>query len=246
MSLLAEVPIAVMTREEVRTRFAELEVAESARTGLAVSAKLYQVLGLLDPDADLVRANRELAGELTSGFYDYRSKQLVVASEAELSPRELRTAAHEYTHALQDQHFGIQRLLDEAGNSDARRAVRALLEGDAILTSALYTRSTLSPAEREELNRPPQAEAAAGLALLDRMPLVLRENLIFPYEHGPAFVMASILPALLQRQAIDTVLNQLLAEPPQSSAEILLSGPLSRRAQTDTRGNRGRRGRARR
>src|SRR5262249_23889515 len=144
------------------------------------SAKLYQVLGLLDPDVDLPRANRELAGELASGFYDYRNKRIVVvASEAELSPRELRTAAHEYTHALQDQHFGIQRLLDDAGNNDDRRAVHALLEGDAILTSALYTRSTLSPAEREALNRPPPADAAAGLALLDRTPLVLRENLIF-------------------------------------------------------------------
>ena len=70
----------------------------------------------------------------------------------------------------------------------------ALLEGDAILTSTLYTRSTLSPAEREALNRPPQAEAAAGLALLEQNAEPLREC----HERQLGHLSAADLKALVQ------------------------------------------------
>ena len=53
--------------------------------------------------------------------------------------QELRVIiAHELTHVLQDQHFGLDRLLDSATNSDQLLAHQALGEGDATLVQFLW------------------------------------------------------------------------------------------------------------
>ena len=57
---------------------------------------------------------------------------------------------HEITHALQDQHFGIDSRLDETVTSDATFAYSALVEGDATVTAALCD-SLLAPTTKADL-----------------------------------------------------------------------------------------------
>ena len=76
--------------------------------------------------------------EQVGAYYDpaTRSVNFPIGS---IPIQELRLIiAHELTHVLQDQHFGLDRLLDSATNSDQLLAHQALAEGDATLVQFLW------------------------------------------------------------------------------------------------------------
>jgi len=99
---------------------------------------------------------------------------------------------HEYTHALQDQHFDLTRLEDPeiADSPDRLLAALALIEGDATAAMNLYTQTAM-------LNDPGIAFAllaegalSGTLLLPPDTPEGLGRELIFPYDSGLAFVLA--------------------------------------------------------
>ncbi|MEM1205290.1 MAG: insulinase family protein [Acidobacteriota bacterium] len=81
-------------------------------------------LEILPPDS----ANPELAG-----WYEPTTERLVVVAKKSATFRR-GTLLHELYHALQDQHFDLERLRREAGTDpDAQDALTALIEGEAML-----------------------------------------------------------------------------------------------------------------
>ena len=117
--------------------------------------------------------------------------------------------AHELTHVLQDEHFGLARLLDSAtNNSDQLSARLALVEGDATLVQNLWyidnaggvvsdadlqqfvnrvANTTVEELKRrlKDLESDPQAIKA-----IDETPDFLFEETIGTYYRGQAFVFA--------------------------------------------------------
>src|SRR4051794_40842582 len=67
------------------------------------------------------------------GYYSTREKTLYVYDDIK-GNYERGVLIHEMVHALQDQHFGLDRLHETAFGSDAELARAALVEGDATLT----------------------------------------------------------------------------------------------------------------
>jgi hypothetical protein len=114
----------------------------------------------------------------------------VGADSPALSPAQAITAAHEITHALQDQHWGLRDLLDfDDHASDRQLAALALVEGDAVLVQEVWSARHQTPAEREDARR----EALAGGAdALRQAPRYVREAVLFPYREGPSFVQALV------------------------------------------------------
>jgi hypothetical protein len=110
----------------------------------------------------------------------------------ELSFTEQIVFVHEYTHALQDQHFGLTMLEDEALQStpDRSLAAIALVEGDATATMQVYTQQVTmqNPAVAFELLA--EGALAGNLLLPEDIPPVLVRELMFPYETGLDFVLA--------------------------------------------------------
>lgn len=81
------------------------------REQLETLGELYLVLGLMEPGTDLVELYLDLLGEQVLGLFDTETEDLYVVTDSD-SPGVLEETilAHEYVHALQQQHFDIQRL----------------------------------------------------------------------------------------------------------------------------------------
>jgi len=128
--------------------------------------------------------------------------------------------AHEFTHALQDQHFGLRDLgFDtETGlaNPDRLLAIQALVEGDATVVMTLYTQSVASENPLAAFQLLAQGLMAGNLLLPADTPPVLVEELLFPYNSGEVFVLA------LYRDGGWERVNQAYTDDlPQSSEQIL-------------------------
>lgn len=182
---------------------------------VAATQQLFELMGLVPADSDLAALYVTLLGSQVAGYYDPDTKQLYVVSKSgALGPTEQVTFAHEYTHALQDQNFGLGNLqLDAVGQGDTSLARLSLVEGDATLLMAHWAQAHLTPQELVELIQqstdPEQAQILAG------MPQILRETLLFPYTSGLQFVLAA--QASGGWSAVDAIFGRL----PSSTEQIL-------------------------
>ena len=125
--------------------------------------------------------------------------------------------SHEMIHALQDQHFDLNKtLMIKQDRFDESLAVHAVIEGDALLGGVITM--TGDPARVEmvkDMGKRIQQEAMGASELLKKAPPVLREYLIFPYYGGLEFVQAYVKKNSWQK--IDAVYKQL----PVSTEQIL-------------------------
>jgi hypothetical protein len=163
-------------------------LADNPQDYLLALERLYRGLGLIEPDASLTDLYIELLTSQVAGFYRPDDEAMFVLADAGFGPVERVFYAHEFTHALQDQHFDpwadADGLLDETDRAIGRTA---LTEGDATLLMTQWLASNLSPAEAFEIVRAGLDPAAAEV--LARMPPILAEPLLFPYEDGLELVL---------------------------------------------------------
>lgn len=151
------------------------------REELAKTTKVLRALDLVEEDVDLEAAQASLLGDAVLGYYDFEKDELVVRG-AGLTPGVRQTLVHELTHALQDQHFELDRPELEDRDDEASSAFSGLVEGDARRIEREY-RETLSRAEQRQADRQTSASD-----LDPDIPRVLLESLAFPYSFGPGFV----------------------------------------------------------
>ena len=209
-----DVPRSFMAKDALRRYLTETIEKDYSPEEREADTRLLRALGLLRPDQDLVQLYLDLLTEQVIGLYDQETKRFYIVGERQvLDPQTRLTFAHEYVHALQDQHFDLQRLLpDDPENNDAALAVRALVEGDATLASFLWARQTFTSSDLMAL----LAQAGSGgNQQLNRVPRVLREELLFPYERGQQFVQA-----LYDRGGWRAV-DEAFRDPPTSTSHIL-------------------------
>ncbi|MBI4729639.1 MAG: hypothetical protein HY775_09105 [Acidobacteria bacterium] len=208
----------VVTDARLRWKVAEQFRKDNPRAEVEASGRVLTALGMLGPSEDLYRILLGVNEEVVGGFYDTRTKRLVIEGDpSRLSPLDRFVLAHELTHALTDQHFDLGRLdtLNARHEDDRAAAFLALAEGDASLTSALYASEVLTPAERASLAG---EIARAPRAAFDASPEFLQRTLLFPYQEGLAFAQA-----LRDRGGFDLV-DAAYKDPPLSSEQILHPG----------------------
>ena len=145
--------------------------------------EVLKLLGLLEPGADLREISAKVFGEGVAGYYDPRSKHLRIVTGVTPDALGDVVLAHELTHALEDQRFGLD--LDESGTDDAALAALALVEGSATLVMQEYlvryvgTEKALSGLLGSTLH-------AGGPDL----PPFIEAQQLFPYTGGMQFVQA--------------------------------------------------------
>ncbi len=218
----------LMTPAELRAyqekKFDEDYTPEEARR----DALTLAALDLLPRGFNLREFLLDLYTEQIVGFYDPDTKQFFVISAAgQPGILERVTFAHEYTHLLQDQHFDLialgftddERKRPKDLDDDAMLARRALVEGDATLTQLLYLQR-LPLAEQEEWLEAVQRQPSE---VFDRAPRAIREELVFPYTAGLAFVQR-----LYVRGGWEAV-NAAFRDPPASTEQILHPEKFDRR-----------------
>ncbi len=124
--------------------------------------------------------------------------------------------AHELTHALQDQNFGLGASLDKLKDDDDRTlALKSVAEGDATIAGFAYAVGRMDNSTADtlatNLKQLPQALAAEA----PNTPEGLSVPLLFQYSDGVSFV------AEAYRRGGWPAVDALYRNPPQSSHQIL-------------------------
>lgn len=220
LPVLEPVDFQVSDRETIREfARASLEREMPAEQWAGYEALLAHT-GLIPPTTSLEDLVLSLYTEQIAGYYDPARKTFYLA---DWLPELLQRAvvAHEATHALQDQHFDLERWLAEVPSTeDGALARAAVTEGDAMAAMLAYilvpTGVSLDdlPGVGELLSRNAGATAAA-FPTFDQAPKALQRLLLFPYVEGADFVLEA-----RARGGWDAV-DRLYREPPVSTEQIL-------------------------
>jgi hypothetical protein len=185
-----------------------------------IEERLLVMLGLLPPDTQL----RELLGkaltEEVAGYYIPRTGTMALVRGAGLDGLFAEVAlAHELTHALEDQRFGIEPHGASGFLRDRAVAEAALREGSATLAMLEYV--ALTQGGGQEL---PAGARRLLLEELDQLalpastglPRYVREGLLFSYAAGARFV-----DRLQSREGWAAVDRAFEEVPPLSSEQIM-------------------------
>lgn len=188
---------------------------------------LLQTLGLLQPGQNLVQIELQLLDDQVSGLYDPDSRTMYIVGDSQsFGPAAEITFAEEYTHALQDQYYGLYKLAPlHPTNDDAAAAAHAVIAGDATLVQQIWAHQNLTPSQIDEAA---ETETSAG-AGDENMPNVVREEASFSYQQG----LLLVEHAYQQAQSFSAV-NAILAAPPLSTAQVLEPERYTRQVQAQS------------
>ncbi len=191
---------------------------------VAGTETLYKSLLLMPQDASLRDLYIELLTSQVAGLYDDETKRMYVVSQSgQIGPTEEITYAHEYTHALQDQAFGLRSLVGDAKDQGDRTLARTtLVEGDATLSMTLWAQRYLTAAQLGEVAA--SAGDPASQAVLNGMPAILREPLLFPYTSGFQLAFSAFSSA-----GGFAGVDALFKDPPDSTEQVLHPDKLASR-----------------
>ncbi len=186
----------IMQKDAIRARLLERVDQEYSADELAAEELALKRLGLLPADADYKKLVIDLLTEQIAGFYDPVERRLYIAGWQQTGMESLDDIlmAHEIDHALQDQHFGLRKFMKpNKQNSDATVARQALVEGDgtALMLEFMMNKMNMEmPWADDKTTNMMSAQISTAMAGagMNKIPLVLREGLVFPYMRGLSFV----------------------------------------------------------
>lgn len=205
----------VLDEAELKVRLEKSFNEDNPPELIAANERLLKAMGMFPEDASLSGLYLELLGSQVAGFYSPEDDELYVVSRTGgLGVGERVTFAHEYTHALQDQKFDLESVdLGAVGEGDRSLGRLSLVEGDATLSMSLWLQQHLTPAEQAELVRVSLDPEA--LAILQKMPPILRDSLTFPYDAGLRLVLK------LYSEGGWPAVDAAFARPPASSEQVM-------------------------
>ncbi|HKS27392.1 MAG TPA: hypothetical protein VJS44_06205 [Pyrinomonadaceae bacterium] len=170
--------------------------------------------GVLPEGTDLAALAGSFAAVSAAATYSPLDKQVLLVDKT--ADRYL--LAHEFTHALQDQHFDLMKLLVvRPYDLDRTEALFAVIEGDAMNVQRrleegeAYGRKSLEEITRQERERFQVYRREAG----QLFPPLLIETFSFRYRDGARFVEE------VRRKNGERGVNELYSRPPLSSEQIL-------------------------
>jgi hypothetical protein len=208
------VPVDFLTPEQFRDELTTeaADITPKDRRELRASEAIMRALGLLDGDIDLLDEFNTISTEGVAAFYDPARKQVFVPN-GPLTPSLRATLAHELTHALQDQHYDLSAMQDDAPDDQAS-AQRALIEGDAQRIEHAYVGS-LSNADMAQYREESKRAATESRRALEGVPPIIRAIFESPYVLGESLIGALLLDGGPSR------INQAFIEPPTSEEHLL-------------------------
>lgn len=176
-----------------------------------VAPDVLAALRFVPQGTDLAELTERMASTAVKGLYDAESDHLyVVADQGPLGPVEQAATAHEIVHALQDQHFGLDRQFLAEGNPEAAGAFSHLVEGDAAVAQQQWMSAHLSATQRQEVLQ--QSTSQQGL---QDLPQAMRVSMVLPYVMGPQLVQT------IESQEGGAGVNAAFDDPPDTTVEVI-------------------------
>ncbi|HEX2597229.1 MAG TPA: hypothetical protein VHL05_00580, partial [Terriglobales bacterium] len=196
------------SRDEV-TAYLEKHMSEDEDAQrLKRSESVLKKFGLLPRNFDLQKFLIALLREQVAGYYDPKTKTVNLLDWIDVE-QQRPVLAHELTHALQDQSFGLEKWMkagyndlglqkknptpDDIEEDEVQTARQAVVEGQAMIVLLDYM---LAPTGQSILTSPQIAEAlkqgmlvgTADSVQFHNAPIFMKEILTFPYRYGLDFV----------------------------------------------------------
>ncbi|HLK08936.1 MAG TPA: hypothetical protein VKV30_13365 [Candidatus Angelobacter sp.] len=224
----------IVSRPQVEKYVGDKFKDDADRIRFERSELVEKKFGLLPRTFDLHSFLIKLLTEQVAGYYDEKTRtmNLLDWNEPEM---QRPVMAHELTHALQDQSFNLEKMskhdeevekhglddLDELIRNDEASTCRsAVLEGQAMIVLLDYV---LAP-QGGSVEKTPQVvdlmqssmDKSRGSPVFDSAPLLLQEQLAFPYRQGMQFIK-DLLVAGGKQLAYTGVLGRM----PQTTREIM-------------------------
>jgi hypothetical protein len=214
LPLLQDIDSEIIDREQLRENLLVLIQEDYGQEQADLDRDVLWLLRLIpDRSLDYFALQIDLYTEQVAGYYDSDTGQLVVIGEpGGLTADQKVTLSHEITHALQDQHFGLDRYDEDDPDFDRFTAFQSLYEGDATWTMIQWAITHLSI---EEINEFMTAGDDTDTSTFDNAPRYIQEGLIFPYNAGFTFVEQLVAAGGLD--AVDAAMQ----DPPVSTEQIL-------------------------
>jgi len=226
----------LVSRDEV-VAFIEKHMAEDEDAQrLKRSESVLKKFGLLPRDFNLQKFLLALLREQVAGYYDPATKTVNLLDWVDVE-QQRPVLAHELTHALQDQSFGLEKWM-KTGSTDIATSKRAPtsadIETDEIQTAhqavvegqamAVLIDYMLAPTGQSLITSPQIVEALkAGMLVgtadsvqFRNAPNFLKEVMTFPYRYGVDFVTA-----VLVAKGKEAAFQGIFRNPPTSSREIM-------------------------
>ena len=213
-----KVPAAMMSSAELERYLKDKMKTEVSSSKVDTEELVLQMFGFAPPDFKLKQTTLDLLQEQAAAFYDFKARKLYVLDHVQegLGPELL---IHELGHALADQRYGLSKFLKAAKGDDAALARMAVMEGQAMWLMGEHAarESGLSLKTSPELvSRLSQSNdnSEDGFPVMKRVPLYLKESLLFPYSYGFRFQAAVC-------EKDPNCMKRVFEQPPASSAQVM-------------------------
>jgi hypothetical protein len=206
------VPVKLVTPQRMSTSVERQTRAQLPFDQLSRRSLAWQTIGVIPVGTSLARQELRFLGQQVLGHYDPSSGALVVSSSGAMGGEEKLTLAHELTHAIDDQNFGLARLQLPAQRclDDSAAAALSVAEGSAMYFSFQVALRYFSLADRMSLlGSALQAPAPKGI-----VPFVVAQE-EFPYTAGMQYVTD------LVQQGGTALVDGAIQNPPTSTAQIM-------------------------
>jgi hypothetical protein len=200
------------------------------------SELVLKKFGLLPRDFNLETFLVALLREEIAGYYDPKTKTVNLLDWVPMEEQE-PVMAHELTHALQDQSFGIEKWMkkDEKDLAEIRRdptptdiqndemdnAREAVIEGQA---QAMMFQYAMAPTGHTIVDSPVLVDSMVeetltgtpGTKVFNDAPIFMKESLTFPYSYGLEFIVK-----LMQKGGKEKAFAGALQNPPHTTRQIM-------------------------
>ncbi len=217
-----QIPVTFPTAREVAIGLLQRYQEEQPQQELTLPI----ALGLIPPLDPLPLPDvTAQAAHISSRYLPAERQILIVVSRSPTTADDERSLVRAIARALLDQQFSLATLTPCQPTTDAALALRALVEGDAVLTTARYANPQPAPTDLEHLAQmAADAEEPTYAALADNAAFARLR--LFPYREGAQFVAA------LYDSGRWAAVNRAYARPPCSTEQVLHPERYTAAAQT--------------
>ncbi|HEV7553188.1 MAG TPA: hypothetical protein VGP65_15980 [Candidatus Angelobacter sp.] len=224
----------IVSRDQVEKYIGAKFKNDADRIRFERSELVQKKFGLLPRQFDLHSFMIKLLAEQVAGYYDEKTRTMNLL-DWNAPDMQRPVMAHELTHALQDQSYDLGKMskheedIEKRGLKDLEALIRndeestcrsAVLEGQAMIVLLDYV---LAP-QGQSVEKMPQVvdmmqasmDKSRDSPVFDSAPLLLQEELAFPYRQGMKFIKD-----LLVAGGKKLAYNGVLARMPETTREVM-------------------------
>jgi len=223
-------------RDEVQSYIEKSMKDDKDAKRLERSSAVLKKFGLLPRNFDLPTFLVTMLREQVAGYYDAKTKTVNLLNWVDVEQQK-PVLAHELTHALQDQSFGIEKWMkgstqhtdnkqnipsqSDIETDEEESARQAVVEGQAMVVLLDYSlastgKTMLESPQIVEALKQGMLEGSADSPAFRDAPIFLKEELTFPYRYGLDFT-----GALLQAGGRELAYAGAFKDPPKTTREIM-------------------------